>query len=102
MYRPLSILFPVGLTFVTIGLIPIIRFFSFFLEGRGEGHVQSLILGSMSLLLGMLVFMIGLLAELTAFNRQLLVAVLEKVRDIDSYQRQYGGPTDPVPKAQSQ
>jgi hypothetical protein len=73
----------VGSMFVAIGLVPIVRFLILYALAGGEGHVQSLVLGSVSLIIGMLTFMIGLVAELTAFNRQLLVIILQKLRQIE-------------------
>ena len=49
-----------------------LRFLWFFFNGEGDGHIQSLILGSILILLGAQAIMTAFLADLTAANRKLL------------------------------
>lgn len=72
MYKPLKVFTGVAVIATAIGLLPIVRFIFFFLQGEGAGHIQSLVLGSMFVLLGALTFMIGIVADLINFNRRLL------------------------------
>lgn len=97
MYQPLRVFFLIGSILFSLGLIPIIRFIYFYFEGTGDGHIQSLILGSALLMMGFFVFMIGLLADLISFNRQLIEMTLERVRRIELEQRA----TDDTRKEQS-
>lgn len=87
MYQPLRVFFLIGSVLFALGLIPIVRFVFFYFEGAGEGHIQSLILGSALLMMGFFVYMIGLLADLISFNRQLIEMTLERVRRIELEQR---------------
>ena len=79
MYQPLRVFFGISAVFCLAGVVPIVRFLYFFRVGRGQGHVQSLVLGGVLLVLGFLAMTIGLLADLVSFNRQLIEMTLEKV-----------------------
>jgi glycosyltransferase involved in cell wall biosynthesis len=84
MYRPLRVFLYVGGLLFAVGLAPIARFLYFFANGRGSGHVQSLVLGGSLVVIGFLTLLIGLIADLISFNRQLLEIALEKLRRLES------------------
>lgn len=88
MYQPLRVFFYIGLFLSVIGLVPVLRFLYLFAIGQGVGHIQSLILGGALLVIGFVTFLIGLVADLIAFNRQLLESVLEKVRRLEAVEPQ--------------
>jgi glycosyltransferase involved in cell wall biosynthesis len=83
MYRSLKVFFYIGFVVFLVGAIPIVRFVYFYFTGAGEGHIQSLVIGSALLVIGFLTFMIGLLGDLISFNRQLTEITLEKVRHLE-------------------
>ena len=83
MYQPLKVFAIVGAVLAVIGVLPIFRFLYFYAIGDGEGHVQSLILGGALVIIAVVSFLIGLVADLIAFNRQLLEITLEKVRELE-------------------
>ena len=83
MYQPLRVFVLIGSLITLIGLIPIARFLIYYFMGEGDGHVQSLILGSVISLLGAFTFLIALIADLINFNRQLIEQTLEKVRRVE-------------------
>ena len=83
MYQPLRVFVLIGGLITLIGLIPIARFLIYYFMGEGDGHVQSLILGSVISLLGAFTFLIALIADLINFNRQLIEQTLEKVRRVE-------------------
>ncbi len=83
MYQPMRVLFGIGLVVAALGLAPIVRFLYFYLRGEGGGHVQSLVLGGAAVTMGLAIFLIGLVADLIAFNRQLIEITLEKVRRLE-------------------
>lgn len=83
MYRPLRVFGTLAAIMGTIGALAILRFLYFYLTGEGDGHVQSLILGTMFFSLGYITFVVALLSDVTASNRQLLEATLERVRRIE-------------------
>ncbi|MBF0359302.1 MAG: glycosyltransferase family 2 protein [Magnetococcales bacterium] len=83
MIRPLRFFLFLGGIFSLIGLSAIIRFLFFYLTGDGGGHIQSLVIGGSVLMIGVMTFLIGLLADLIAFNRQLIEGVLLRSKNID-------------------
>lgn len=83
MFRPLKIFMAVGLLLMGVGSLPVLRFLYFFLRDAGAGHIQSLILGGVLMSMGFMSMLIGLVADLIAFNRQLLEMVLERLHKLE-------------------
>jgi len=83
MYEPLKIFLGLGVILMVLGLLPILRFVVHYLAGDGAGMIQSLILGGVLFLMGALSAMFGLVADLVAYNRQLLELTLERVRKME-------------------
>jgi glycosyltransferase involved in cell wall biosynthesis len=83
MYQPLRVFFMIGCALFLVGAYPILRFLWFYFSGEGDGHVQSLIIGSALLMMGSMTFTIGLLADLIHFNRQLLEMTLAHLKARD-------------------
>ena len=77
MYRPMRFFFILGSVVTAIGLVPTLRFLFFYFSGDGDGHVQSLVLGGVTLMLGFLLFVTGLLSDLISHNRRLAEMSLE-------------------------
>ena len=71
-YRPFSFFTTCGVIFFAPGFALGLRFIVSYLEGGGQGKVQSLILASLLMLIGVLLFAIAVVAELIAVNRRLL------------------------------
>jgi hypothetical protein len=80
MYNPLRVFVLVGAIVALIGMAPMVRFLWYFMDGRGSGHVQSLVIGGAMLVLGVITIMLGALADLIGRNRLLLEQTLERVR----------------------
>jgi glycosyltransferase involved in cell wall biosynthesis len=72
MFHPLKTLSWFSAMLAVIGLVPIVRFVGFYAMGIGNGHLQSLVLGSALLLLSVLLLGSGLLADLISQNRRLI------------------------------
>jgi len=70
-YRPFVFFGTLGAGVFGIGLLIGVRFLSLYLEGRGSGHVQSLVLGSLMMSLGFISIITAFVAELLAVNRRL-------------------------------
>ena len=83
MYKPLRVFFIVGSMMTVAGLMPIVRFIYFFMIGAGEGHVQSLLLGSTLLILGFLTLIVGFVADLVSFNRKLMEKLLYRIEKLE-------------------
>jgi hypothetical protein len=96
MYKPLTTFLSIGGILFAIGVIPILRFLYFWLQGDGRGHLQSLILGGVLVILGFVTLLIGLVADLVNFNRQLIEMALQKVRELERADRLGAGPRVPT------
>jgi len=82
-YNPLRTFALIGLVLNLIGLMPIARFMWFWLNGQGDGHIQSLVLGGALIVVGTLTGLMGLLADLIGANRKLHEAALQKLHRIE-------------------
>ena len=83
MYQPLKIFVFIGLLLMLVGAVPIVRFLYYFGQDGGAGHIQSLVIGGVLTTMGFIAFLVGLVADLIAFNRQLMEILLEKVRRLE-------------------
>ncbi|MDW6091565.1 glycosyltransferase family 2 protein [Vibrio rhizosphaerae] len=77
-YRPFSFFCSIGIFLFLIGLFIGGRFIWFYLNGDGDGHVQSLILSSVFLGFGFQTILVAFLADLLAANRKLLEDIRAK------------------------
>ncbi len=87
LYRPLHVWGALGTVFALAGSIPFIRFLYFFMQGQGDGHIQSLVIGSALLFLGIQMVIAGLLASAIRWNRRLIEDVLYRMKDEDGQRR---------------
>lgn len=71
-YRPFRFFATIGAIFFTAGFLIGIRFVFHYLDGAGDGHIQSLILAALLLGIGFQTFLIAIVADLLAANRKLL------------------------------
>jgi Glycosyltransferases involved in cell wall biogenesis len=71
-YRPFKFFGTIGIFLLSLGLIIGLRFLLKFIEGDGNGHVQSLILASVLLGMGFQTLLIAFLADILSANRKLL------------------------------
>ncbi|WP_079913983.1 glycosyltransferase family 2 protein [Paenibacillus sp. 32352] len=83
MYRPMKVFITSGLILFILGLGVGIRFLFFYLQGYGNGHIQSLILASAMITIGFQLGVLGLVADLISNNRKLLEETLYRVRRIE-------------------
>ena len=83
MYEPLKIFAVLGVVMMLAGAAPVVRFLLHYFAGDGEGMIQSLIIGGVVMMIGAISAMFALLADLVAYNRQLLELTLERVRKIE-------------------
>jgi glycosyltransferase involved in cell wall biosynthesis len=84
MYNPLRAFVAVGLIVSLVGVLPMIRFLWFYVNGDGSGHIQSLLIGGVLIILGVIAMMLGALADLIGRNRNLLEQTLEHVRRMEA------------------
>jgi len=82
-YSSLRVFSVLSLILLLIGVVPVVRFFIFYISGEGDGKIQSLLLGGVFITLGYITFSVALLADVIALNRRLIEATLEKVRRLE-------------------
>ena len=80
MYRPLRVFASIGLTLVAAAIALGVRFIYFYIEGRGSGHIQSLILATILSIVGVLIAGMGLLADSLSLNRKISEEILFRLR----------------------
>jgi len=83
MHQPLRYFFVISVIIMLTGAVPMVRFFSFYFRGLGDGHIQSLILGSSLLVIGFQVLVLGFLGDVISFNRRLIEDTLNRVKKIE-------------------
>lgn len=82
-YRPFEIFAWPGVLLIFLGLLPGVRFVLLYVAGRGQGHIQSLILASLLVSTGGLLLLAGMIASVVAANRVLLEDVRVRVRRLE-------------------
>ena len=71
-YRPFSFFGTIGAFIFSLGFLIGLRFLWHYLQGAGDGHIQSLILASVLLGMGFQTLLVAFIADLLAANRKLL------------------------------
>jgi hypothetical protein len=83
MYEPFKVFTTIGLTTFAAGFAISLRFLYYYLDNRGTGHVQSLLLAAVLMIVGFQVLLIGLVADVISANRKLLEDLLYRVRSME-------------------
>ena len=83
MYEPLKVFSVVGAFTFLGGLLTSVRFLLLYLDGQGQGNVQSLILSAVLMIAGFQTVLIGLVADVISSNRKLTEELLYRVRSIE-------------------
>jgi glycosyltransferase involved in cell wall biosynthesis len=79
-YRPFRFFGSIGAVLFGVGFLIGLRFLWYYLQGNGDGHVQSLILASVLLSMGFQAFLIAFIADLLAANRKLMEDVRYRLK----------------------
>ena len=98
MYEPLKVFTYIGLVVFGVGVAISLRFVYYYVNGLGQGHLQSLILSAVLMIVGFQVLLIGLVADVISGNRKLIEDLLYRVRtmELSPRGRDEGGSTPPV------
>lgn len=83
MYEPLRVFLAAAAVVATVAAVVWIRFIVLFIQGEGEGHVQSVVLGSMLFVIAVQLAALGVIGDLLASNRVLIQRALERTRRIE-------------------
>jgi glycosyltransferase involved in cell wall biosynthesis len=82
-YKPFVVFTAVGMSITLTGALLSGRFLYYYLTGRGEGHVQSVILAALLLGAGFFLAVAGIVADLISVNRKLLERVDYRLRRME-------------------
>ena len=82
-YRPLRFFTFLGIVLLIPGLLLGSRFVVYYVQGQGEGHIQSLILTAILIISSFLAMLAGILADLIATNRLILEDVRTRLLRLD-------------------
>lgn len=83
MYKPLKFFSIIGSLILAAGLAIGIRFLIYYIQGTGNGHIQSLILAAILILIGVQTIIVGLQADIIAANRKILEDIQYRVRKME-------------------
>jgi glycosyltransferase involved in cell wall biosynthesis len=83
MYEPLRVFMTAAFLLGLVALAVWARFFYFFIDGNGGGHVQSLILGAVLFNAAMVLAALGVLGDLLSGQRIMLQRIFERVRRVE-------------------
>jgi glycosyltransferase involved in cell wall biosynthesis len=83
LYEPLRVFLAAAAVVALVGVVIWARFLWFFFSGEGEGHIQSLILGSTLFVVAVQLAALGVVGDILAGSRVLQQRVLERVRRVE-------------------
>jgi glycosyltransferase involved in cell wall biosynthesis len=83
LYEPLRVFLAAAAFFAVIAAVIWVRFLWFFFSGEGEGHIQSLILGSTLFIVAVQLAALGVVGDILAGSRVLQQRTLERVRRVE-------------------
>lgn len=79
MYKPYMVFGSIGIALFLAGLIPFARFAYYSIQdGSTQGHIQSLLVGSLLMITSLLCFVLNIIADLIRINRILIEDNLEQ------------------------
>ena len=82
-YRPFRFFASIGTALFGAGFLIGIRFLFYYIQGEGDGHIQSLILASVLLGMGFQAVLIAFIADLLSANRKLMEDVRYQLKSRD-------------------
>lgn len=82
-FRPLRFFGLVGIILALLGVVPLLRFLYFYMQGDGNGHLQSIIIGTMLVLLGYINLVLGLLGSSIGWHRKVTEEVLYRLKKLE-------------------
>jgi glycosyltransferase involved in cell wall biosynthesis len=83
LYEPLRLFMFAAAIAALIGAVIWARFLWFFIDGKGGGHIQSLILGSTLFIVAVQLAALGVVGDILAGSRVLQQRILERVRRVE-------------------
>ncbi len=83
MHQPLRYFFVISSLVMLSGAVPMVRFLNFYIKGQSDGHIQSLVIGSVLIMIGFQILVMGFLGDVISFNRRLIEDTLNRVKKIE-------------------
>jgi glycosyltransferase involved in cell wall biosynthesis len=83
LYQPMRVFMAAAALTALVGAVFWIRFGVLFISGEGEGHIQSLILGSTLFIVAVQFVALGVIGDILAGSRVLQQRILERVRRVE-------------------
>jgi len=83
MYEPLRVFMTAALVLGVVALVVFGRFLVAFVQGDGDGHIQSLILGAVLINAAVVLAALGVIGDLLSGHRIMLQRVFERVRRVE-------------------
>lgn len=82
-YRPLKFFGFIGGVLIFLGIIPLFRYFYFYLNNQQGDHIQSILVGILLFIIGFFSVLVGFLGEIISANRKILeeIRINQKVKD---------------------
>jgi len=82
-YEPLRVFLTAAAVIALVAMVVWGRFLVLFVQGEGQGHVQSVVLGAMLFVVAVQLAALGVIGDLLASNRVLIQRALERTRRIE-------------------
>lgn len=82
-YRPFRFFISIAFLIGIVGLGLVLRFAYFYLNGNGNGHIQSLIFAAIFLISAVQIGIIAILGDLLSINRKLLEDIQIRVKELE-------------------
>ncbi len=83
LYEPLRVFVAAAAFVALFGVVLWVRFAWFFIEGEGDGHIQSLIVGATLFIVAVQLLALGVVGDILAGSRVLQQRILERVRRVE-------------------
>jgi glycosyltransferase involved in cell wall biosynthesis len=87
-YQPFHFFGMIGAVLFAAGILIGLRFVLYYLQGDGDGHIQSLILSSVLLVIGFQTLLVAFLSDLLAANRKLNEDIRFKIACLEDKEQQ--------------
>ena len=82
-YRPFRFFITISGIVGFIGLLTAIRYLYYFIEGNGNGHIQSLIFAAICLISSVQLGVIAVIGDLLSINRKLMEDVQTRLKELE-------------------
>jgi glycosyltransferase involved in cell wall biosynthesis len=83
LYEPLRVFMVAAAAVALVGMVIWVRFLVLLIQGEGDGHVQSVILGATLFIVAVQLAALGVIGDILAGSRVLQQRILERVRRVE-------------------